>query len=184
MSKFSGKCDFADHIEIVGLENTLKSTVFIGNIGNEKKLELHEYRDLIPYFPHLISVAGISKVGNSVIHLTTKSYVDIREEESLNFKLKQVLNYYKKCKRNNIKFDEDECLKKMYIMEWDKGIYTEIIERVKQYGNKANTNGMHLYISEYYRKKLADEMLANSIDPSLYGLERFVNNEFNKNYEW
>ena len=77
MSKFSGKCDFYDEIEIFGLENILKSKVYIGD--NKKPLTLTCREDCIPYYPYVVTAsAKTNNVGT--IFLTNKSWVDIEAE--------------------------------------------------------------------------------------------------------
>ena len=44
MSNFSGKCDLYDHIEIHGLENTLKSKIYVG-YDSKEPLNIKEERD-------------------------------------------------------------------------------------------------------------------------------------------
>lgn len=77
MSRFSGKCDFCDEIEIMGLERILKAKVYVGN--SDEPLILNSIEDCIPYYPYVVTTAGFSP-GNDVIHLTSKSWVDICEE--------------------------------------------------------------------------------------------------------
>lgn len=79
MSKFSGKCDFCDEIEIFGLEHILNSEVYVGD--SEEPLKLTCLADCVPYYPHIVSVASHDNVKNrSYIRLTSKSWVDIEEE--------------------------------------------------------------------------------------------------------
>lgn len=77
MSKFSGKCDFYDEIEIFGLENILKSKVYIGN--SKEPLKLTCRKDCIPYYPYVVTAsAKTNSVGT--IFLTERSWVDIEAE--------------------------------------------------------------------------------------------------------
>lgn len=77
MSRFSGKCDFFDKIEIFGLENILKSKVYIGS--EKEPLVLKNRKDCIPYYPYVI-VSSFSTNGIGTFRLTSKSWVDIEEE--------------------------------------------------------------------------------------------------------
>lgn len=76
MSRFSGKCDFCDYIESVGLENVLKSKVYVG--GDAQPLALHSMADCVPYFPYVIS-RSFTTQGTGTIYLMSKSWVDIEE---------------------------------------------------------------------------------------------------------
>lgn len=78
MSRFSGKCDFCDEIEIFGLDMILKSKVYVGS--NDTPLELKTLEDCIPYYPYVVSGSFTNKDIGGVIHLTEKSCVDIEEE--------------------------------------------------------------------------------------------------------
>lgn len=182
MSEFSGKCDFADHISICGLDSTLKSDIYIGSKSH--KLNVHGYKDLIPYLAHIIGISAYDNViGNGVIILSSKSYVDEQEEDSLNFKLKHVLRYYNKCKRKKIEFNKEECLEKMVGgYHWysnERDIYSELIDRVVEKGKKATIDGLHLSMADYYRKQLVKEMLKYDINPNEYDLGRFVDSDGN-----
>lgn len=78
MSRFSGKCDFCDQIEIFGLDMILKSKVYVGN--SDIPLELKSLEDCIPYYPYVVSASFTDKEIGGVIYLTAKSWVDIEEE--------------------------------------------------------------------------------------------------------
>ena len=86
MSRFSGKCDFCDEIEIFGLERILNSDVYVGD--SEEPLNLTCLADCVPYFPHIVSIAHHDNVKKrSYIRLTAKSWVDIEEERYGHFRL-------------------------------------------------------------------------------------------------
>lgn len=77
MSKFSGKCDFCDEIDIFGLENILKSKVYIGS--SDIPLVLRNRKDCIPYYPYIV-VGSVTEHGIGTIRLSNRSWVDIEEE--------------------------------------------------------------------------------------------------------
>lgn len=92
MSRFSGKCDFYDEIEIFGLEYVLNSKVYIGD--SQEPLKLTCLADCVPYYPHIICVAHHDNANNcGYIRLTEKSWVDIEAERYGNLR---VHDYYKK----------------------------------------------------------------------------------------
>lgn len=78
MSKFSGKCDFYDEIEIFGLENILNSRIYVGD--NKEPLELTCREDCIPYYPYIVTASAKTN-GVGTIFLTDKSWVDIEAEK-------------------------------------------------------------------------------------------------------
>ena len=78
MSRFSGKCDFYDEIEIFGLDRVLTANIFIGE--NNCPISITCYEDCIPYFPHIITMSLYDKTaGRYIIRLSEKSWVDIEE---------------------------------------------------------------------------------------------------------
>ena len=87
MGRFTGKCDFQDHIEMRGhIENQEafekfkeNTKVYIGHGVNEKRLEFETMDDLIPYYTHIIS-ASCSSDGKGSIWLSSKSWLEIEED--------------------------------------------------------------------------------------------------------
>lgn len=171
MSKFSGKCDLYDHIEIVNDENRILHTVYYVGNSNDTPIEVHELKDLIPYYPYVISMAGYSE-ERSVVRLTSKSYVDYEEEDILNFYLKQVKKYERKCKKKHIPFEVEDAVKVLGSICFGDTIRI-LAERVKNEEKNATIEGIHLASHEFYRKELVKEMEKNGLDPRKYGYARF-----------
>lgn len=176
MSRFSGKCDFYDCVAsfytFEEIQNKVK--IFVGK--SDKPLKIEKMTDLIPYYPYLISLGVYDIVDRTdTVHLTSKSYIDLREQDSLDFILKQILRYYNSCKRKKIIFSVDGAVKKVFaISDKDRDtVATELANRVKINGKKASTDGLHLSIYDFYRKELAEEMVENGLNPANYGYERF-----------
>ena len=175
MSKWSGKCDMYDSlIEIRNytleeLQNNVK--IYVGK--NTEPLHIEKMEDLIPYYGYIIGSAYYTD-GNSVIHLSSESWVDIEEKDILEFRLKDLLRIYNSCKRKKIEFDVEDALKKIVWGNWNKDSYKELAERVKLYGKKATIDGIHLTMSEKHRQDLVDEMIKNGLNPADYGYERFI----------
>lgn len=91
MSKFSGKCDFYDEIEIMGLERIMNSSVYVGD--SEEPLNLTCLADCVPYYPHIVCIAYHDNVNScSYIRLSEKSWVDIEIERYGKFRIH---DYYK-----------------------------------------------------------------------------------------
>lgn len=79
MSRFSGKCDFCDEIEIFGLEHILNSEVYVGD--SKEPLKLTCLADCVPYFPYIVCLSHHDTKKNcGHIWLTDKSWVDIEAE--------------------------------------------------------------------------------------------------------
>ena len=176
MSRFSGKCDFYDCVAsfytFEEIQNKVK--IFVGK--SDKPLKIEKMTDLIPYYPYLISLGAYDIVDRTAtVHLTSKSYIDLREQDSLDFILKQILRYYNSCKRKKIDFSVDGAVKKVFaISDKDRDtVATELANRVKINGKKASTDGLHLSMYDFDRKELAEEMVENGLNPADYGYERF-----------
>jgi len=175
MSRFSGKCDCYDSLVCISrytedeLINNVK--IYVGN--EEEPLHIESYKDLIPYYPYIIGSACYNNVERkAVIHLSSESFVDREEREFLESYFKDVLREYNRCKRNKVEFDVEATVDK--VSWWtNKDIIREIASRVKQYGRKANTYGIHMPMHEIYRKELVKEMVANGLKPHEWGYERF-----------
>jgi hypothetical protein len=79
MSRFSGKCDFYDEIEIFGLNMILNCEVYVQPSATPLHLTCRE--DCIPYYPYVVTMASTDAVRETgMIVLTAKSWVDIEEE--------------------------------------------------------------------------------------------------------
>ena len=176
MSKFSGKCDLADSLEIHNYTlEELQDNVLIYVGENTEPLHIEKMSDLIPFYPYIIgSSYHNNKERKAVIHLSSESYVDREEREILEFRLKDLLRIYNRCRRKKIEFDIDKAVDEVSWLGWNYEVYREIAERVELYGKKATVDGIRLKMHEIYRRELAEEMIKNGLDPADYGLERFV----------
>lgn len=86
MSRFSGKCDFADTISIYGIDFIIKNCKIY---QNKKTLKLNKH-SIIKYFPYLVSSMGMSKDFGGVIDLTSESYVDSQNKERIKWYLEDL----------------------------------------------------------------------------------------------
>lgn len=153
MSRFSGKCDFRDHIEIFGAENILKSRVYVGN--NVVPMRFEKVSDLIPYYPYIIATSSsIDGVGE--IHLSSESFVDTFENKTLQYCLKDAKREYRRSKRNHKPFDET-ILKLNFYANYQREIYYRVLHD----GERATTDGIHTEFANLYRDELYDEMINN-----------------------
>lgn len=167
MSKFSGKCDIYDVLimmsdSIEDIEDRIAKTEFYIYTTDYKKhkLDIRNYHDLIPYFPY-IEVAGMHSKDESVVVLSSRSFVDIEEEEILTNNLDSLKRYYKKCKRNKMKFIPEEALSHITVFYKNKDYKYELAKRVKELGLKATTERIHTDMHERYRKLLYKCMVEN-----------------------
>ena len=78
MSRFTGKYDFCDEIEVFGLERILAARIFVGD--ENSPLQLKSLKDCVPYYPYVITAATYSKENGDTIWLTAESWIDIEEK--------------------------------------------------------------------------------------------------------
>lgn len=180
MSVYSGKCDVYD--SLIGIheytDEELKNNVdiYIGNVKTPLKIE--SKKDLIPYYPHIVYAAcHNNKERKANVFITSESFVDTEERESLEFRLKELLKIYNRCKRKKIEFNVDEAVKQVTWNGWNEEPYRELAIRVKEHGNKTTIDGIHLKMHELYRQELVEEMIKNGLNPSYWGYDRFVKNK-------
>ena len=143
-----------------------------------KKVEYSSIKDLVPYYPHLVSMAHYDNKNprNSLVIISPKSYVDENEKDFLEWYLKDLLKIYRRCKRKKIEFNVDDAVKEVCWHDYNKEEIVELANRVKEKGKKATIDGIHLPFNEkYYRQELVNEMLKYGLDPCEYGdYERFI----------
>ena len=176
MSVYSGKCDLYDSLVMIHgyEEEVLKNNVIIYVGDSKEPLKINSSKDLIPYYPYLISMSYHDNIEKKcVVYTTSESFVDIEEREILEFKLKEILRFYNRCKRKKVDFNIEDCIKEVCYSNWNKEIYIELIHRVAKQGKKATIDGLHLRMHEIYREYLVKEMNNNGLNPIDYGYERF-----------
>lgn len=164
MSKFSGKCDLCDMVEAIHCNSVDEIQEFIDNTQfymwvNDRrvKINISSRKDLALYYPYLVSMSCHSDNKHTIV-LSNDSFIDQEEADRLNFILNAAKQYYKKCKRDKKPFVEDECKKAIAFFSPTK-YETELIKRVKKDGKKANIEGVHTYIHEYYRTKWYEALI-------------------------
>lgn len=168
ISRYSGKCDLFDSIEIHdGLDNLIyNSKVYIyekqpDGTYKDKLLHFEKESDVVPYYAHIIGMAYHNNAENKhIIHLSSKSYPDSHEEEMLGYHLKTLIRYYNYCKRKKIEFNVNDALKKFseWTLKYDGDTIKELALRVKEKGKKASIEGLKLEFSERYRELLREEL--------------------------
>lgn len=180
MSKFSGKCDMYDHI-FMSCENEqeafekfkgtklykwkpIEDRIEIEDISdlseNWQRIEYNSIKDLVPYYPYVISMCCCHKgdSNNSMVVLSSESFVDTEEREMISLYLKDMLRYYNKCKRKKIEFNKEEVLEKVCNFHHNEDLVKELIDRVAENGKKADIDGLKLKSKEFYREELKKEI--------------------------
>lgn len=178
MSKYSGKCDLADVLEIYKYtleEIKEKVRIYVG--ASKKPLHIEKESDLIPYYPYVVVSSYSSEDRSADLHLTDESWVDREERVHLLFRLKMVLKYYNHCKRKHVPFDKEEALKQICYGNFNRDVYEELVNRVSDFGKRASIDGLHLQMHDVYRRELVREMLDKGLNPAEYGYGRFCTSE-------
>lgn len=165
MSRFSGKCDFYDGFVEIRCgsdeekikEELKKLKLYVrGKDGRDHLVKSDTIKDIAKYYPYLEAIACGSNDGFTVI-LSSDSFIDQEEKEFLTWKIRDVLKWWRKCKRNKKPFDVDECVEKLFWMNTDQ--IRTIAERVAKDGEKAEFDDLHNPLHEYYRKRWFEELV-------------------------
>lgn len=158
MSRFSGKCDFYDLIDIHGVDKILSCDIY--NYKDLLPLRIDSAKDFIPYYPYLTPLVNIGK-NSGYLRLSQQSFIDQEEQDRLTTHLNFGIKEYKRCKRNNIPITTEAILNRMSNwlspLSWQK----ELAERIVKDGLKANINGIHTNIHNHYRYLLYIEMITH-----------------------
>lgn len=96
MSEWTGKCDFADHCDMIYKPEEIvkNSEVFMGNA----RILIRDTHDLIPYYTNLISMMSASN-GHQSIHLSQNSYIDDDEADRLSYRIYAIIKVARKIKK-------------------------------------------------------------------------------------
>ena len=81
MSRYSGKCDLCDWVEISGgFEKFIQRnpTIYLGDA--EEPISFTKESELMPYYPHIVSI-GYHSDKSEYIRLMSTSWVDHEERE-------------------------------------------------------------------------------------------------------
>lgn len=166
MSQFCGKCDFYDSFVMIGsdgkhgkLEENLKrlKLYVYGKDGRDHRVKSDTIKDIAKYYPYLEGVMSYSKETGYNIHLQSDSFIDQEEREHIGWYVRDVLKYWRKCKREKKPFVVDECIKSLHWMNDD--ILRTVAERVAKDGGKAEFDDIHDSLHEYYRREWFEELV-------------------------
>lgn len=125
---------------------------------DEELLNIKSLKDVLPYAAFLGSW-GINKIcGTFTAHIGSRSFVDQEEEERLKWYLDTMKKLYRKYKRKKIDFTWRNVEKDLSWM-MDKEMLINLYKRVKEHPVSAKFEGLHDNIHQYYREKLAEDMV-------------------------
>ena len=162
MSKYTGKCDLFDHLWMssksdADVQAKIERTDFYiySDDGRKHRLDIHNIKDVAPYYPYLIAVGTWNKEGRSTIVLSSTSFVDREEAEFIGWDLRDALAEYKRCKRKKVAFDPDAYVATLKDKGWGYHENTEeIARRVARDGLKANIDGLFLKSKDKWSRAL------------------------------
>lgn len=166
MSRFCGKCDFYDSFVMIGsdgkhgkLEENLKrlKLYVYGKDGRDHRVKSDTIKDIAKYYPYLEGVMSYSKETGYNIYLQSDSFIDQEEREHIGWYVRDVLKYWRKCKRGKKPFVVNECIQTLHWMNDD--ILRTVAERVAKDGDKAEFDDIHDSLHEYYRREWFEEMV-------------------------
>ena len=166
MSRFCGKCDFYDGFVAIRCdcdeekvaEELKKLKLYVhGKDGRNHRVKSDTIKDIAKYYPYLEAVMYGSKDEGSVVILSSDSFIDIEEAEHRQYKINDVLKYWRKCKREKKPFAEEECLEKLWWTKDDS--LKEIVHRIAEKGDKAEFDDIHMPMWEHNRRRWFEEMV-------------------------
>lgn len=176
----SGKCDFQDQVEMFrSPEEILDKYQVYANEHELIPLKIKSKKDLVAYYPFLVAFMFSNKETGGHIHLSKRSYIDEEEDEWMKWKLDELKRYYRKCKRNKVEFDDKEAMKLISFYEPVEDYKLELLRRVKMFGNRATSEGVHDPMHDHMRKQWFDLMLENGWEKWtayrwVYGWDRWL----------
>ena len=184
----SGRADFEDVCTMHhSPEEILSKYEIYASINDIIPLKIQTEKDLVAYYPYLVSTMSSNKEEGGVIRLSQKSYINMEEEESLTYKLNNLIKYYKKCKRKKMPFNKNEALKKInYAGDYPQQYEIDLVNRVAEFGTKATIEDIHDSWHDKMRKEWFEVMVENGWDESIayrwiFGWKRWL--EHNKKVE-
>ena len=157
----SGKCDFEDTCSMFNTPQEILEKYQVYAYDNDiVPLKMETEKDLIAYYPYLVTLMCCNKEEGGIIHLSHESYIDSEEREHMEYKLNEIKRYYRKCKRKKQPFDKDEALK---LLSWygskPKDYEIAIVDRVAELGENATVEDLHDKIHDHMRKEWLDLMI-------------------------
>lgn len=168
MSRFSGKCDFADTVSIYGIDFIIKNCKIF---QNKKELKLNKH-SIIKYFPYLVSSMGMSKGSGGTINLTSESYVDSQNKE----RIKWYLEDLQKIKEGEEPFFKNSLeLRIIKSIDEDSSLSSE---RKEELINSFQTNTAIFFKVELCKEYLKDYYTYKILQKDIYSLVKELDDCF------
>ena len=165
MGRYSGKCDLEDHLWMSCTEEEINKRIqnskyYVGDI----RIKADCIKDLVPYYPFIISSGGHSK-ESECLYLSTESYVDRREREILLWRKKDMVRELNRAKRKKLQVNEDMLINACCTYDNDEEYTWTLAKRVLEFGDKAEYRDLHIPLyDKLYREPLYEEMIKCGYD--------------------
>ena len=103
ISKWTGKCDFADDCEMIRTPEEIveRSDIYLG----DAKVEIKTPKDLIPYYTHIVASACYNKDEGNTINLSKESFIDSEEKDFMAWRIMDAIKLARKAKKEKKSFD-------------------------------------------------------------------------------
>ncbi len=158
----SGKSDFQDWCEMHNTPEEILEKYKVYAYGNDiVPLRMESKKELVAYYPYLVTMMFSNKEDGGHIHLSQRSFIDIEEEERLDYKIKDLKKYYNKCKRKKEKFDKNKALERILFLGEPEPYEIELVNRVAELGDKATFENLHDSFHDRMRDEWYQLMLDN-----------------------
>lgn len=168
MSRFSGKCDFADTISIYGIDFIIKNCKIF---QNKKELKLNKH-SIIKYFPYLVSSMGMNKDSGGTITLTSESYIDSQNKE----RIKWYLEDLQKIKKGEDPFFDNSLeLRIIKSIDEDSSLSSE---RKEELINSFQTNNAIYFKISLCKEYLKDYYTYKILQKDIYSLVKELDDSF------
>ena len=164
MSIFCGKCDVFDTLigirEMTDESDWSKVKIYQYNDKNERiLLDIRSTKDLLPYAAHLIE-SSCSCDGDMTACITSRSYVDIENDEHMFWLFKMAKREYMRCKRKGVTFDIENAAKKISFRRTPGDVEKTICERIAEHPYaKANISDLKSSTYYFYKEMLEKAMI-------------------------
>lgn len=167
MSVFSGKCDLFDSLEIDASHKALNDideldyskykVCVYGDNHRAHEIKFDSVKDAMKYAPYLV-VIGAHSDGKSNLILSSKDFITEEEEEQLGWRLDDYKRIRRSLKRKHLEVTP-EAIKAKAWYSTQTELDEELIRRVISRGDKADFEGLHTPMAEYYRKRWEEALI-------------------------
>lgn len=161
MSEFSGKCDLWDTLYCIWGVTDKCDWSLIKIYQKEKLLPISSVKDLIKYAPYVISSSSYY-AGEHKIRISHKPWIDIEEQDSIEWRVKLAQKAYRSCKRKGEEFIPEEVAKK-YFWRATK-VELEICKRVKEHPYSPKVDDIRTNFHNFHRELWYNAMLEYGYD--------------------